>query len=542
MSIGPPPVVVAPATEAAAPPPDQPRALAWAPLLLVLVLALLAAEEDASPSSLAATAALWGGGAAASGSRGGDTLAMTCAPLPTDSGGEDGWALELCAGGGSSAATGAAEMRGHFIARQERTCDEASGWISLDAALAAEVRRSMGPHELHLIIEGVETRWLEQEHLGRCTYRFPFRIAVAAPRHRLRLVQTRRDFWGFNEVNVSALPLNDVVVIADCIFFSLPLPWPAASRPTLADAEAASLPECTQSTEDARFVATDAGVLDGEPILLQSDLPAAKYFVNLHLPTAAHWRPFDCAVPYVSPADFQSRLEGKRVDFAGDSHARVFFNHVLRTYCGVENAASKGWGNSQCLGFGEMPLCPRLSFCLLYAPYMEMGVGDGHGASRDALVISFGNHPAAGSHWALRKFEERMAEVLGRFAGGGGEGDTGPRPQVLLLSQMPIPFSTGEYVRRYADTRTFMRMQLFERAARRAAAPFVARGAVEYVSAFALAMTAIGWSTDQSHLIGSDAGLDGVADMILLHLGRKDGARGRTLLNATEVDEIDRAR
>ena len=467
----------------------------------------------------------------------------TCVPLPTDSGGKDGWALELCAGGvGASAATGAAQVRGHFVARQERACDEASGWISPDAALAAEVRRSMGPHELHLVIEGVETRWLEQEHLGRCAYRFPFRLAVAAPRHRLRLLQLRRDYWGFNEVNMSEFPLNDVVVIADCVFFSLPTQQqqatrPAASLPNLAAAEAASsrLPECVESTEEGRFVATDANVLDGEPILLRSDMPDAKFYVDLHTPTAAQWRPFDCAVPYVSPADFQSRFDGKRVDFAGDSHARVFFNHVLRTYCSVENAAHKGWGNSQCLGFGEMPLCPRLSFCLLYAPYMEMGVNDGHGTSRDAIVISFGNHPAGGAHWKHAQFEARMAEALERFAGGGGGAGTsgGPRPQVLLLSQMPIPYSTNEFVRQHADTRTFTRMLLFDRTARRLAAPFVARGAVEYVSLFGLAMTAIGFSTDGSHLIGSDAALDGVADMILLHLGKKRGAGGRALTNAT---------
>jgi hypothetical protein len=437
------------------------------------------------------------------------TQPALCSQLPTDSASDNRWALELCVlRDAKSRGLSAHNVNGYFLLWRVRPfdCDE-TGFVSVNVADADNVRRLLGPHEFFLLVEGAETFWIPQEHLGNCTYRFRFRLSIPAQRHRLHLLQTRRNFWGFNEINSSFLPQNDVVAIADKLFFTLP--WPSRIIP-----EDRTI-ECAQSTEAGRFVSTVGGsVLDGEPITLKRDLPDAQFFVDLRTTSAARWEPFDCKAPYIAPDDFRAFADGKRLDFAGDSHMRILFNHLLRTFCGVENAASKGWGYSQCVGFGEMPLCPKISACFLASFFMTMDVTDGHGHDRDALIISYGNHPAS-VHWTLRAFETHTSRILTLFA---SEVDkTGRRIPIYFLGQHPIPFSTHQWAQEHADGRTFTRSLMFERSAREIAAHF---SNVQYINIFSLAMAAIQWSQDGAHLVGSDPGLDGVRDMLLLHLRR----------------------
>jgi hypothetical protein len=148
----------------------------------------------------------------------------------------------------------------------------------------------------------------------------------------------------------------------------------------------------------------------------------------------------------------------------------------------------------------------------MYSPYLDISGDEGHGFDRDALILNFGNHPAASAHWTQRQFSSRVSQIFSIFASS--------RTKVIWLGQSPIPFRTDEYVLKYSDTRTFSRLAIFDQTALRLAEPFVGNGSLVYLDIFSLGMTAIHWSIDKAHLLGVDAALDGVANTLNLHLCR----------------------
>jgi len=396
-------------------------------------------------------------------------------------------------------------MKGYFLLSYASSCNEDPQRISHDNYTKSLVKSVLGPHELYFLLEGIETTWIRQEYVGNCKYRFVFQLSIPASRHRLYVVQLRSDFWGFNEVDFTKFPDVDVQVIAQNVF--IVLPWPTEFR-----RNDISLPLCNVDDRSgaAGFVSTPPPHFDNDPVVLTSDLPSPKFYVNLRMSSEAKWSFFTCQIDSITPVDFMLLTDGMKIDFVGDSHIRVLFNHILRTFCGVPQAAQKGWGESQCLGLGEMPQCPRLSACLIYSPYLDISGNEGHGSNRHALILNFGNHPASSAHWTLKQFSSRVNHIFSNFAS--------LKIKVLWLGQSPIPFRTDDFVQRYSDTRTFSRLAVFDQTALCLAAPYVRNGSLVYVDIFALSMTAIQWSLDNSHLLGVDAALDGISNSILLHL------------------------
>ena len=433
-----------------------------------------------------------------------------CSNVSLDTRREEEWSLELCTD--SLIGSHSQSFIGYFILRTLLVCNEGDSIISFDKETADEVRRSIGPHEFFTLIEGVETIWLAQEYLGHCVYRFPFRLSIPSPRHRLHLVQMRKDYWGFNEVNSSLFPQVDISVIANQVFFTLP--WPISQ---ISDTKI--LEDCVSNPKSSRFVLTEtsADIFDYTPLSLsQSDLPLTNFYVDLRSSISTRWDSYDCKIPQTTPQSFVECGSGLKIDFIGDSHLRVLFNHLLRIFCGVPQAAQKGWGVSQCIRFGEMPLCPLLSACLIYSPYLDFTGDEGHGSDRDALVLNFGNHPAGAAHWTLKQFSARIHETFMKISS--FKYTKKIRQNVFWLGQSPIPLRTDDYVRSYADARTSSRMMLFERTAVTLSKPFVENGTIGYIDIFALGMTAIQWSFDRAHLTGVDAALDGIVDVLLLQI------------------------
>jgi len=431
-----------------------------------------------------------------------------CSQIRTDTSRGEEWSLELC-----MSSLQKSSYIGYFMLRYRLGCEEGTSMISFDEETANEVRRRIGPHEFYTLIEGIETLWLAQEYLGTCVYRFPFRLSLPAPRHRLYLVQMRKDYWGFNEVNSSLFPQVDISVIANQVFFTLP--WPIIKI-----VETSELPNCYGHSDASRFVVVSEGftdVFDNAPISLpQSDLPLTNFYVDLRSSITARWDAFDCSIPQTTPPTFAECMSGLKIDFIGDSHMRILYNHLLRSLCGVPQAAQKGWGESQCIGFGEMPLCPRLSACLIHSPFLDFTGDEGHGSDRDFLILNFGNHPASAAHWTLKQFSARVNETLVKVST--FKFSHKSRPHVLWLGQSPIPFRTDEYVRTFADARTVSRMTLFEKTALKLSKPFIDNSYVSYVDIFTLGMSAIQWSLDKAHLTGVDAALNGIVDVLFLQL------------------------
>ena len=164
-----------------------------------------------------------------------------------------------------------------------------------------------------------------------------------------------------------------------------------------------------------------------------------------------------------------------------------------------------------------MPLCSRLSVCLVYAPYGLSNEGnEGHGRARDLLIVNFGAHPASGAHWTVAQFAGRVRKFTERFA------VTSPMSFPLIwLGQVAPTVRDDRFVVDPADWRTFNRMLLFERAARNATQDLVARGLVRYVDIFAIGMAASRWSNDGAHLVGSEPALNGIIDLLLLQICEK---------------------
>jgi hypothetical protein len=157
-----------------------------------------------------------------------------------------------------------------------------------------------------------------------------------------------------------------------------------------------------------------------------------------------------------------------------------------------------------------MPQCPRLSACLIHSPYLDISGNEGHGSHRNALILNFGNHPASSAHWTLKQFSSWVNNIFSNFAS--------LKIKVLWLGQSPIPFRTDEFVRKFLDVRTFSRLTIFERKVLELAQPYLKSGSLSYVDIFTLGMTAIHWSSDNAHLVGVDAALDGVINTILMRL------------------------
>ena len=450
------------------------------------------------------------------------------------------WSITLC--------THAAPSPGHGITlsttlRYLPYCDETGGGrhISSDSATERNARRILGPHEFFFLLEGIETLWAPQMYLGNCTYRFDAHLVLPAPRHRLFLAQLRTNFTAFDELN-EVYPELNVLTLANGTFLHLPnlsldrknetpLLSPALLSPS------PQLPRCKSGmTAPGRFVllgnATPALFLapvEYNKACFQHSFPTASFFVDISSENLVRWEPYSCSLPHITQRDFRERLSGLRLDFLGDSHMRILYNHLLRRFCGVENAASKGFGVSQCQSLGDMTHCPRLSACLINSPFgLEGAESEGHGAERDLLIANFGAWPTGGAfgRWTLqqyaagvRAFAERMTDP--RRAQGS--------PSFIWIGNIQHPFRDDEFVHNLRAWNTPSRTFMFERFAQAELAMLVAQGRVHYVDVFALSMVSNRWSQDCAHLVGVEPALNGITDLLLSQvnfLSEKKAAEG----------------
>jgi hypothetical protein len=377
--------------------------------------------------------------------------------------------------------------------------------ISSDLETEVFVKKHFGPHEFFFLLEGVETLWLSQKYLGNCTYEFPVQLFIPTPRHRLYLVQLRDNFWGFNEFNYEGSPKVRVVPILIETYISLL--WHEHIR----------LPESPKACGNikdplkGRYVTNCSDCFE-QNYHLKTDMVTTDFFIDLRNATSSVWTPYSCSMTLPSLPSFLESTEGKKIDFVGDSHMRFFFNYALQKLCGLHVSVDKLFQISKCYSYGELPDCPKLSVCLVNSPFLTFDGTEGNGKSRDLLIINSGNHPAASAHWSLKQFASKVNETLEKIS------LDYPTIHTFWLGQFPIPFRTDEHIRQHNDARTFTRMELFEQVTKQIAQPFISSGILSYVDVFPLAMTAIHWSSDNAHLLGVNAALDGILRTFLLQL------------------------
>jgi hypothetical protein len=212
-------------------------------------------------------------------------------------------------------------------------------------------------------------------------------------------------------------------------------------------------------------------------------LPTTSYFVDLASSQLVRWEPYNCAIPSAEPTDFYSDLQGLRIDFSGDSHMRILFNHVLKRFCGVENAAVKGFGVTQCQTFGEMSQCPNVSFCLINSAFgLRDPVWDrGHGKIRDLLVANFLAWPVGGGHWTLQRYATAVREYAERMTAPGALASP-----LIWVSGVPHPVCDYSHLVKILPMNTPSCMLLFENAAHEAMDDFVKAGKVFYADILGL--------------------------------------------------------
>ena len=387
------------------------------------------------------------------------------------------------------------------------TCDELNDVkISLDRETEAFIRSKIGPHEFFFLVEGRETFWAPQSYEGHCNYRFFFHFVNPASAFRLHLVQLRSNFAANNELIPEFPPVNMTIIVDSRV----ESPWSHQLNATQ---------DVCIRVPGGRFVylGNDTNeMLRREPAFSVGLLPV-PLLIDMRLRSSVQWQPYDCRGYPPSPAQlqlhapppaktFNVQCAGQKIDFFGDSHMRVVFNHLLLDKCGVERAAQKGITASQCHGFGSMPLCPDVSVCMLFDPTGDASpTSDGHGLKRTALVLNFANHPASGLHWPLTRYVSRVKEVLQTFATG----------NLIWLGTVPIPILNSTSIWLAKDWRTFTRLAAMESKVNEIAEPFIDSGLMTFIDIFPLASAATNWSPDGAHLIGLGPPLDGIVATLL---------------------------
>ena len=422
----------------------------------------------------------------------------SCVPL---SSAHSSWSLRMCWALLTSNSVTFVSGFVQLSPADSETCDELNDVnISLDRETEAFIRSSIGPHEFFFLVEGRETFWAPQLYQGQCNYRFPFHILQPASAFRLHLMLLRNNFAANNELNPEFPPVDMTIIVDGAMIES---PWSHqlfATQDVCVRVPGGRYVYLGNDTEE---------MLRREPAFTVGLLPVSL-LIDMRLRSSVQWRPYDCSGSLsqsLSPATpFNTQCGGHKIDFFGDSHMRVTFNHLLLEKCGLEQAAQKGITQSQCHGFGTMPLCPDVSVCMLFDTTGDASSSTGgHGHDRTALVLNFANHPASGLHWPLTQYVLQVKRVIQTFATG----------NLIWLGTVPIPISNNDYLRAAKDWRTHARLAAMESKVKEITKPYIEGGRMTFVEIFALASAAINWSPDSAHLIGLSPPLDGIVAMLL---------------------------
>ena len=197
----------------------------------------------------------------------------------------------------------------------------------------------------------------------------------------------------------------------------------------------------------------------------------ARYWTDLS--KGLFWTPYTCREAALDVGAARAFLAGKRMNWRGDSHLRLVYNHLMRVVCGSEQAASKDQRLTEDLPLSDAPLCPGLSAAFTHDDTgAQVYTLEPAADPFRLLVINFGQHHASGRVRAPVLAYEAALEAYWE----GAEAATAahaprapgaPHFRALWVDTFPQCVRNDAFVWGYGDWRTPARIASYNAAAER---------------------------------------------------------------------------
>lgn len=345
-----------------------------------------------------------------------------CSSLPTNPTHARGVQVDLCL---------SSTVPNHGWFQIERTdkaaCARTDSILTSHDAAIDTVLRAKGPDFFHIQFDG-EQRWITEvdvEYLGRCTYRYPFRLVSAAPVN-ISIWWPFQNYRAAIETSELALQYDRALPVLEGVYQML-YPYPpqaqacppvgavASSRawrsPAL-DAFVQALPECCS------FTPTPGVYLKAH----HSELPDATFQKYVYQPVGCRWsNPLLYGAP---PEQTQRGFKPRSMLFIGDSHARYVYDLLAYAYTG-------DWAN-----FMKAPAMKKLEKSDTFGPVkldfvweavlleLRIKLNCTTAAKYDTVVLGAGQHnairiPAEKDHskqWSMKDWSALTADIARRLA------------------------------------------------------------------------------------------------------------------------------
>lgn len=442
-----------------------------------------------------------------------------------------------------------------------------------DASPALAAARALGPDDLYVVMEGGEFLSPAQVHLGGCRYAFPFHATIPGT-YRVLAMATRTDWRSLNESIPGYPPLTRDDMLGERVLVEIgggqgqgdsgvesaseaaraAIRMAATGVPPNSTSSSGTLPPlplplCTpQNLLVGRFVRSVSVVGMFDPPAphfwskwwVDRDPPnglGARYWTDLS--KDLYWTPYACREAPLNLAAARAFLVGQRMNFRGDSHLRLVYNHMMRVVCGSEQAASKDQRLTEDLPRSDAPLCPGL----VWAGFTHDDMGgqvytlEPQADPPNLLVINFGQHHASGryrtpllayeaaleSYW--KQAEEETARVNPRAkAAAAPPLSSPPAPlRVIWVETFPQCVRNDAFVWGFGDWRTPARISLYNDAGMRmiVGGGHVGEGRAldAYVGVHDMLTQLCDVCPDSAHFIDVFPVLDFLASLMLRHLG-----------------------
>jgi hypothetical protein len=243
------------------------------------------------------------------------------------------------------------------------------------------------------------------------------------------------------------------------------------------------------------------------------------------------WFPYACHWKQQTSIEASQCLSGKRILVHGDSQTRTLYNYMATTFCGIENAAVKGFLDTKCVNGSDKPpsagpaasvsslSCPGLQSCFRPEVYGAWNLSEI--TKVDVFLVNFGQHLATGGlpvSGYTKKVTEFARHLLDEY--GSVSRKPGQHTAVWMETQ-PFPISTNNgIIIGHRCKRTSQRTRLYNAAAAHAIRPLASvppgfTSTIKYLETFDMLSAILDASTDNAHLVGFTPALNALAQMVL---------------------------
>jgi hypothetical protein len=223
-------------------------------------------------------------------------------------------------------------LRGTFTVERLEDCNLQKPFL-YDQTIQEELQKRFGPDELTMELEGREIVWMYQRHVGSCQYKFTYRVDTPGL-YRLIAYSYRGNFESLNERQESGYyfpPITYDNLVGEAAWIDL---TPAQGDESL-QVTPKKLPMCSQLNAPGRWVHTTGINVFKNTSVYHKARPRGTgrpWAVN---PREFTWQPYDCTLRHFTAAQASACLTNRTIQLRGDSHTRIFFNHLMKFSCGT---------------------------------------------------------------------------------------------------------------------------------------------------------------------------------------------------------------